>query len=262
MVVQRPASAPQFNRRYGTMAVAAGVPCLYGPSRPGQKATPSYVPTKAAMSLTEHALKRNAPYAQVASAGWLAPGLEAQIKPTAGVTGAGVVSAGSIDNTYLPKPLTNAWGKARERSENEVYKPPRKQATDLLLVAKGASLPLPLQGLSDMASVRPAYSRTIPIFHPIDPLRTEAGFVRGPNIIPGAQPPPQSPMLGISDCPTVPANHKMLKLMYDQSKNGQGRIPVARVVRTQPNVRPMSAAPAFLTRAAGLPGGLSLIKAS
>ena len=212
--------------------------------------------------LTYHALKRFAPYAQTASPGWGAPGKEAGIKPHASNVGAGVVSAGSIDNTYLPKPLTNAWGKAREQSTNEIRKPPHKQATDLLLAAKGAKLPAPYEGISDMQSVRPTYSRTIPLFHPIDPQRVESGFVRSPNIIPGAQPPPISPLMAFTpeDMPTVPADHALRKLAYDQKCGIGGRIPVSRIVRaTHP--RPSSAMPMFTTKPAGLPGGLSLIPA-
>ena len=141
-----------------------------------------------------------------------APGLEAKVRPTAAVTGAGVVSAGSIDNTYVPKPLTNRWGKARERFSNEVAPKPHTQATDLLAVSKGAVMPPPAETLKDMPSVRPLYSKTIPLFHPIDPQRQESGFIRGPNIVPGAAPAPQSAMLGVTDTPSVPANHKLMKL--------------------------------------------------
>lgn len=262
-MVARPQSAmPTYNRKYGPMATAAGVPCLYGPTRVSAKSVTVEYPTtlQASMALQEHALKRFSPYAMTAVPGWAAPGLEPLIKPTAATTGAGVVSAGSIDNTYLPKPLTNAWGKARERSQNEAYKPPHKQATDLLIVSKGAQPPAPCETLADMKSVRPLYSKTIPLFHPIDPQRFESGFVRSPNIIPGAQPPPLSAMVGVDDFPCVPADYALRKLAFDQSKNGTGRIPVARVVKAHtPFQRPQSAAPAFLTRAAGLPGGLSLI---
>ena len=212
------------------MARPAGVPGMFGSISPKVDFTYG-VPLRNTMALQEHALKRFAPYALQASPGWAAPGLEPSIKPKSSVTGAGVVSAGSIDNTYLPKPLNNAWGKARERATNEAFKPPHKQATDLLLVAKGAKLPIPFQGVEEMGSVRPLYSRTIPLFHSIDPMRVDSGFVRSPNIIPGAQPPPQSAMMGVTDTPTVPQDHKLLKLAYDQSMHGSGRIPVARIVR-------------------------------
>jgi len=230
---------------------------MFGPSVVG-KAFTYGVPLNRASSLQEHALKRFSPYAQTATPDWLPPGLEASIKPKASVTGAGVVSSGSIDNTYLPKPLTNAWGKARERAANEIHKPPRKQATDLLIVAKGASMPPPLQTLDEMESVRPIYSQTIPVYHPMDPQRVDSGFVRSPNLIPGAKPPPESALRGVKNTPTVPENHRLLKLAYDQSMHGQGRIPVARIVRAGAE-RPSSAGPVFLRRPAGLPGGLSIV---
>jgi len=259
-VVRPQSAAPSDTRRYGQLAIAAGVPGLIGPSRAGESKSPAEfaIPLQKATALQEHALKRFTPYAQKASPGWAPPGKEPAVKPTWAMTGAGVVSAGCIDNTYMPRPLTNAWGKARERAIAEVEKLPHKQASDLLLVSKGARLPGPAQGEADMASVRPLYSKTIPLFHGIDPMRVESGFVRSPNIIPGAAPPPQSAMLGVSDMPEVPANHKLMKLAYDQSLNNMARIPVAKITRVQPQ-RPQSAAPAFLTRPAGLPGGLSLI---
>ena len=260
----RPKSAAptyNFGRSIGPMAVPAGVPGVFG-AKPTPETFAYAASLKQALALQEHALKRFVPYAQTASPGWAAPGLEADVKPKASMTGAGVVSAGCIDNTYLVKPLNNGWGKARERMVNEVFKPPHKQATDLLLVAKGAKGELPKQGLDAMESVRPSYSKTIPLFHPIDPQRSESGFVRPPNTIPGAAPPPQSAMLGIHDTPTVPADHALRKLQFDQSMQGQGRVPVQRVVRhISAQARPSSAAPAFLRRPAGLPGGLSLIQA-
>jgi len=258
--MQRPkTAAPSYSwaKRSGQLAISAGVPVMFGP-KPTEKEHAYNMTLQKAVMLNEHALKRFSPYAQKAYSGWVQPGLEASIKPKASVTGAGVVSAGSIDNTYMPAPLQNAWGKARELAVAEVFKPPRKQATDLLAAAKGAAMPAPLQGIGDMKSVRPTYSKTIPLFHPIDPQRFQAGFVRSPNIIPGAAPPPGGVMNGITDTPTVPSHHALLKLAYDQSLHGKGRIPVARIVRAQPPARPHSAAPNFLTRAAGLPGGLSL----
>ena len=205
-----------------------------------------------------HALRHHSPYAAVAGPKWIPA--EAKVQPTAMAHGAGCVSGGSIDNTYLPQPLTNAWGKARERATNEVYKPPHKQSTDLLIVSKGAKLPPPPQSVADMESVRPIYSMTIPVYHPMDPVRIESGFVRSPNIIPGAMPPPVSPMNEAGDFPGVPSNHALLKLKFDQSMHGVSRIPVSRVVRSEAP-RPQSAAPVFFRRAAGLPGGLSIIQA-
>ena len=261
MAARPKSAAPSYNwkERYGQMSMPAGVPGMFG--QRVSLATYDYgAQLSAVMGLQEHALKRYTPYAKTASVGWTAPGKEPSIKPKASQTGAGVVSAGSIDNTYLPKPLTNAWGKARERFENEIEKAPHKQATDLLTVAKGAHMPMPRHTMSDMTSVRPLYSKTIPGFHMIDPLRVDSGFIRGPNIIPGAAPPPQSAMIGVRDTPTVPPNHRDLKIAFDQSMD-TGRIPVSKVVRGM-NVksRPNSAAPMFLTKPAGLPGGLSLIQ--
>lgn len=263
MVAVRPQSAApaysNYNSRSGSMARPAGVPGMFAATLTKKDSFQYGMSLSTSMALQEHALRRFAPYAQTAVPGWAKPGLEPSIKPKASVTGAGVVSAGSIDNTYVPAPLMNAWGKARERATNEVYKPPHKQASDLLAVSKGAVLPAPGQGESDMASVRPIYSKTIPLFHPIDPQRVESGFVRSPNIIPGAAPPPQSAMMGITDTPTVPPNHKLLKLAYDQSMHGTGRIPVAKIIRAN-GARPQSAMPRFVTKAAGLPGGLSIIQ--
>lgn len=261
--VARPKSAfPTYNfPKSGIMARPAGVPGMYGPTGASMAGFTYGVPLPKATGLRDHALKRHSPYAATAVQGYSGYGKEASIKPKASQVGAGVVSAGSIDNTYIPAPLTNAWGKARERSKNEIIKVPHKQATDLIIVAKGAALPAPPQALSELESVRPIYSRTIPVYHPMDPMRVESGFVRSPNLIPGAKPPPVSALVGVSETPVVPNNHKLLKLAYDQSMNLTGRIPVARVVRAKgAEVRPQSATPYFLSRPAGLPGGLSLIE--
>ena len=187
--------------------------------------------------------------------GWLPK--EALVQPTWADTGAGVVSAGCIDNTYTVVPLKNRWGKARERAAKEIAVVPHKQASDLLIVAKGGQMPTPAQSIADMNSVRPAYSKTIPLYHPIDPQRQESGFIRSPNIIPGAGPAPQSPLAAFGSLPEVPANWAALKLAYDQSADVTRRLPVSRVVK--PTLRgPNVAAPTFLNKAAGLPGGLSL----
>jgi hypothetical protein len=259
MIKPRPKSAAPTYKAFqtsGVMARSAGCPGMFGSSN-----DPSVIfetPIHRVATLQNHALKTFTPYAQTATPGWLQPGKEASVVPKASVTGAGVVSAGSIDNTYLPQPLTNAWGKARERASNEIVKPPRKQATDLLLVTKGIKAPAPSQTVDMMEAVRPAYSRTIPVYHPMDPMRVDSGFVRSPNLIPGAAPPPKG--VSLSNVNTVPTNHKLLKLAYDQSLN-RGRIPVSRTVRVGEHVvvRPKSAAPMMMTRPAGLPGGLSLI---
>ena len=247
----------------GTMARAAGVPGMYGTVVPSN--FPYGVALPKATGLLDHALKFHSPYAETAVRGWTAPGREPSIKPRGTITGAGVVSAGSIDNTYLPAPLVNAWGKKREQAKNEVVKPPHKQASDLIIVSKGApagtyglGFKAPPQTVEDMEAVRPIYSRTIPVYHPMDPVRIESGFVRSPNLIPGAKPPPQSALVGQDDkISSVPANHALRKLAYDQSLIG-GKLPVAKVILADAP-RPSTAAPKFLTKPAGLPGGLSLI---
>jgi len=238
------------------MARPAGVAGLFSRSGMGGSTFQYGLPLSKASDMSEHALRRHSPYAEVTPTGWLP--LEPLTKPSYAVRGAGVVSAGSIDNTYLPQPLCNAWGKAREQATNEISKPPRKQATDLLVTCKGGIMPPGDKTLADMASVRPAYSKTIPLYHPIDPQRCESGFVRSPNIIPGALPPPTSPMVGVGAPKTVPANHALLKLAYDQGMHGTGRIPVARIVNANAE-RPMTAQPRFQSVPAGLPGGISMI---
>jgi len=240
------------------MSRPAGLPGIFAASGMGTMSTATFqygLPLGKATDLSEHALRRHSPYAEVSPTGWNAR--EAQVQPTYAVSAAGVVSAGSIDNTYLPRPLSNAWGKAREMAKNEYVKPPKVQATDLLIVAKGGIMPPPEKTLADLASVRPAYSKTIPFFHPVDPQRFESGFVRSPNVIPGAAPAPTSPMVGTGGIKTVPENHALLKLAFDQGMHGSGRSPVARVVNAEPE-RPTTAQPRFQSVPAGLPGGISL----
>jgi hypothetical protein len=157
-----------------------------------------------------HALQTASPYAERAEPGW-AP-MEPTVKPSWSDKGAGTVSAGCIDNTYMPAPLKNKWGKQREMSKAEVVVLPHKQATDLLAVTLGTQLPLPEQTVNDIPTVREPYSKTIPLFHPIDPMRAEAGFVRGPNIIPGAKPPPESPLKNAPPVQSIPEDWKMRKL--------------------------------------------------
>ena len=182
---------------------------------------------------------------------------EPAVQPTWAATGAGVVSAGCIDNTYTVVPLQNRWGKARERATKEMEVLPHKQASDLLIAAKGGLMPTPAQDITQMASVRPLYSKTIPLYHPIDPQRQESGFIRSPNIIPGAGPVPQSPLAAMDQLPDVPADWAKRKLAYDQRGDVTRRLPVSRTVRDGlPG--PKADAPIFLNKAAGLPGGLSL----
>ena len=260
----RPQSAPPIFANSGVTARPAGVAGILGTTQKaslsGANPNEYYYGSSIAkgMKLREHALRRHSQYAVVTPAGWYPK--EARVQPTAQDIASGVVSAGTIDNTYVAKPLANRWGKARERMKNEIFVPPHKQATDLLIAAKGAKDPPPAQSISDMASVRPLYSKTIPLFHPIDPQRQESGFIRSPNIIPGAVPPPQSPLMGIGSTPTIPADHKLRKLAYDQSNYGSGSVPVTKKVYAS-LPRPKTAAPVFVKRPAGLPGGLSLIPA-
>lgn len=208
------------------------------------------------MTLQQHALATCSPYVDMTPPGWTPR--EPAIKPSAGDTGAGMVSAGSIDNTYVPMPLANRWGKAREKSKNEIGVKPHTQASDLLIVSKGAVMPCPLEGEADMASIRPKYSRTIPLYHSIDPQRAEAGFMRAPNNIPGSLPAPASPLAGL-DMPAVPPDWQLRKLAYDQSAEMSRTTPISRVVREKQPYAPADA-PQFVTKAAGLPGGLSLTK--
>ncbi len=255
---QRPQSAMAT---CGIMARPAGVAGIFASSGlQGQKTqTLAYGQSlKKSTHGCHHALRNHSPYADVAPPQWRP--LEAAVQPTWATHGAGCVSGGSIDNTYLPAPLTNAWGKARELATNEVRSMPHKQATDILVRAKGCALPPPMQTENMMNSVRPPYSKTIPLFHPMDPLRTEAGFIRPPNIIPGARAPPPGVLRGENSPPpsALPDGHRLMKLSYDQElSKGASRLPVSRVVNVKAH-RPMSAQPRFLKMAAGLPGGLSL----
>eukprot|EP00327_Prymnesium_parvum_P007648 CAMPEP_0182807020 /NCGR_PEP_ID=MMETSP0006_2-20121128/5910_1 /TAXON_ID=97485 /ORGANISM="Prymnesium parvum, Strain Texoma1" /LENGTH=255 /DNA_ID=CAMNT_0024932675 /DNA_START=59 /DNA_END=826 /DNA_ORIENTATION=+ len=207
----------------------------------------------------EHALRHHSPYAEIAPPGWHAR--EAEVHPYQRHNAAGVVSAGSIDNTYLPSPLTNSWGKARELARREVpSKLGLSQATDLLVVAKGARMPPPKMTVEDMPSVRPPYSKTIPLFHPIEPQRTEAGFLRPPNVIPGARPPPVSAIRD-TQAIKIPDTWPLMKMEYDKTALGVSKIPVAKSVYvTLP--RPSTAQPQFLSMPAGLPGGTFLAKGS
>ena len=255
----RPATASSFATT-GIMARPAGVAGFLGSSGAGAASFEYTLSLQKGTWNSEHALRRHSPYSIVTPPGWAAK--EPAVKPTSGMVGAGVVSAGSIDNSYVPMPLENAWGKAREVSKNERRKPPRKQATDLLCVAKGAHMLPPAQTMRDMDSVRPQYSMMIPLFHPIDPQRNESGFVRSPNIIPGAKPAPVSPMSGYTaaSLPQVPPDHALRKLAFDQSLKST-TIPVARTVRAGLD-RPTTTQARFIKTAAGLPGGLSLMQAA
>lgn len=205
----------------------------------------------------QHALATASPYAERAEPGW-AP-KEPTVRPSWSDRGAGTVSAGCIDNTYMPAPLKNKWGKAREMSSTEVVVLPHKQATDLLAVTLGTVMPLPKQTVDDITAIREKYSQTIPVYHPIDPMRSEAGFVRGPNIIPGAAPPPESPLHTAPPVQMVPADWKLRKLEYEKEQKGLGRIPVLKKVADDAARGAVADHASFLRKPAGLPGGLSLI---
>jgi len=206
---------------------------------------------------SKHALRVATPYAEATPAKWYPR--EPAVKPNQRDKAAGVVSAGSIDNTYLPAPLRNAWGKAREMSRREVEVKPRGTCTDLLVVSKGAKMPAPAQEVADMKTVREAYSKCIPGLRSMDPQRFDSGFVRDPNIIPGAKPPPK--FYKPDNLPACGPDWRMQKLKYDQTA-GDMRINLSRVVSTaqdRDRRRPGSAPPKFMTVPAGLPGGLSLV---
>jgi hypothetical protein len=245
--------APDFST-CGIMARPAGVAGMMSSPFIGGRLD---VSSTKGSSGSEHALRQHSPYAETTPDGWMPR--EPLVKPHQQVTGAGCVSAGCIDNTYLPKPLENAWGKARELSKAEKQVLPHKQATDLLAVAKGAKMPPPAMSVDEMESVREPYSKTIPLFHPMEPLRTEAGFIRSPNIIPGAKPPPVSPMRNFRLTQEVnQATWKADKVAFDQSR-GTSRIPVFKVIGLNASSTAASKQPQFVTTPAGLPGGLSLI---
>ena len=103
-----------------------------------------------------HALATASPYAERAEPGW-AP-KEPTVRPTWADKGAGVVSAGCIDNTYMPAPLKNKWGKCREMTRNEVVVLPHKQATDLLAVTLGTQM----RCLSRKSMSSPTFARSTP----------------------------------------------------------------------------------------------------
>ena len=73
-----------------------------------------------------HALRLASPYAEKAERGW-AP-KEPATTPNWSDSGAGTVSAGCIDNTYMPSPLKNKWGKQKGMSKREAVVLPHKQA--------------------------------------------------------------------------------------------------------------------------------------
>ena len=110
--------------------------------------------------------------------------------------------------------------------------------------------------LRERVQVREPYSKTIPLFHPIEPMRAEAGFIRPPNIIPGAKPAPQSVLRGVP-APALPETWRLDKLKYDKTALGVTRIPVRRVINAEPP-KPSATQQAFIWKPAGLPGGTYL----
>lgn len=106
------------------------------------------------------------------------------------------------------------------------------------------------------------YSPPIPLFKQMDPLRNEGGFVRSPNMIPGAAPPPKSILK--SDAwlreskKSLPSNHRAAKLKYEEYLANASASPVSRTYRNV-SARPATAQPRWCRVPAGLPGGLSLI---
>jgi len=251
--------APPTNNMFatvGTMARPAGVAGMMASDK---KTAPSAVYHGQQLSKgvlnDRHALRVASPYAEATPGNWWAR--EPKVHPNQKYKAAGVVSSGSIDNTYLPAPLRNQWGKARELSRKEVEVPPHKQCTDLLIVSKGGMVPPPGQTVEEMNTVRQAYSKCIPLLHTMDPQRFDSGFVREPNVIPGAKPPPR--FFAPQGLPAPGPDWRLQKLKYDQTA-ANPRINVSRVVRSgQEKRRPGSAPPKFMTQSAGLPGGLSLV---
>lgn len=239
----------------GVSARPAGVSGFLGDA--GQKAT-IFRPSKAVTLNGTHALRLESPYAEVMPKGWYPR--EPPVQPMWSHHGAGSISRGCVDNTYMPQPLQNAWGKSRDMSRRERRKPPHKQCTDLIVTCKGYALPGPPVKLSQFSSVLEPYAQTIPVAHPLDAQRIESGFVRGPNKFPGAMPTPKSPLTGTPppfDCSSVPDAFQRKKT-YEKSWVDTSVIPVQKSVRDG-RKRPATAQPHFMRKFAGLPGGLGLI---
>jgi len=120
MVQARPQSAPPIFATSGVTARPAGVAGILGSTHKAglSNMKEAFVYGSSAtkgMKLREHALRRHSQYAVITPDGWMAK--EASVRPTAQSTASGVVSAGSIDNTYVAAPLANRWGKAREKAK-------------------------------------------------------------------------------------------------------------------------------------------------
>lgn len=248
---------PEFAKT-GSMARPAGVAGLMAGKASNMGMEELYGMMAARpMTLKKHALQMASPYAEVAPIGWQPR--EPGTKPTWNTHGAGKVSAGCIDNTYLVKPLQNAWGKARELAQNEKRVLPHKQASDLLAVSKGAQMPPVPQQMWELDSVRDRYSQCIPFYHFPDPMRIDTGFIRGPNTIPGVAAPPETPAYKVQH--EFAETWREQKLRYEQNDRSNATVPVLKVVTTASEHKaPNKNAPIFLRKPAGLPGGLSLIK--
>ena len=84
----------------------------------------------------------------------------------------------------MPK-LSNRWAN-KGLQDNEVRTLPHKQCTDLLHVALGGK-EMPKMTVEEMPSVGEIYAQPFQTAHKVDPIRYEEGWVRVPNIFPGAK---------------------------------------------------------------------------
>jgi len=169
-------------------------------------------PHKKGAVLCEHPLSTVSPYAQKYLNGWQPA--EAAVSPNQMERVAGT---SVVNNTYLPAPLKATWSKTRELSPIESPIKPKPQAPDMLWTAKGMSRPRSLIG-SELTSVRPAFSASIPIYKDnYDVFRFETGFLRSPCVNRGASPAPLSP---VGPTPMPYANANSVKFTYDKQVLG------------------------------------------
>lgn len=270
-----------FVHRVGPESQPAGLAGLLGAS--GDWSTERMGATPGSNIInSEHATLTHTPYAEVASVGWTPK--EPLTKPSWADVGAGSVSKGSIDNSYMPKPLANRWGKSRELQDNEVRTLPHQQCTDLLHVALGGK-EFKKMTVEEMPSVGEIYAQPFQTAHKVDPIRYEEGWVRVPNIFPGAK--------GIKDGVMDPAAYQSVLQDPGIAYNLTQAVPptwrakkhsseeAEEVLKTVP-LRPRTAAHKYNGRVsaqrqglkverpqffdynylkAGLPGGLSLVEA-
>tara|TARA_B110001452_G_scaffold226748_1_gene201326 strand:+ start:1688 stop:2899 length:1212 start_codon:yes stop_codon:yes gene_type:complete len=287
---QRPISAAshammtgtqKFQHMVGPESQPAGLAGFLGAS--GNWSTDRMGATPASNIINhKHATLTHTPYAEVASVGWMPK--EPMTKPSWADVGAGSVSKGSIDNSYMPKPLSNRWGKSRELQDNEVRTLPHKQCTDLLHVTLGGKA-MPKMTVEQMPSVGEIYAAPFQVAHKVDPIRYEEGWVRVPNIFPGA--------MGIKDGVKDPTAYRSILEDPGVAYNRTQSVPemwrskkhsseeATEVLKTVP-LRPRTAAHKYNGRVAaqrqgikverpkffdynylkaGLPGGLSLVEA-